>query len=240
MTQTDAEIYRNNFARRCFLEPADGDYIAARTLFRNQCYDQFLLPAQQCIEKYFKAILLFNTISCREPTHDLEQLLSKCELIDFIAFSEKTKEFIKQINGLECTRYLTYSFSARREYLLDLDNAVFEIRKFCRSDSQFARALARTDTTQLKKMTLRGLMISSGLLERVLQNRNRKFTNLRENLIWKNFYFGKRRKKRISFESGFWAKNAPLGIAQDRECYEAVKDYVYLPREVHNFFRRSS
>ena len=66
---------RHAFAKQCFFDIADCDYVGARTLFRNECWDQFLYLAHQCIEKYLKAILLFNDIKYQKGRHNLEKLL---------------------------------------------------------------------------------------------------------------------------------------------------------------------
>jgi HEPN domain-containing protein len=66
----DPETLLKDFAFRSFFEIADGDYIAARTLYRAKLLPQFLSASQQALEKYLKYILLLNRIhaQCGRPS----------------------------------------------------------------------------------------------------------------------------------------------------------------------------
>lgn len=56
------DAYLNDFATRSFRDIADQDYIMARAAYRATLYPQFLWSGLQAIEKYLKAILLYNRI----------------------------------------------------------------------------------------------------------------------------------------------------------------------------------
>ena len=63
----ELQIVLNTFASDVFRRQADFDYVAARANYKMQLRQQFLWSAQQSIEKYLKAILLFNGKSARYP-----------------------------------------------------------------------------------------------------------------------------------------------------------------------------
>lgn len=62
------QIVLNTFACDVFRKQADYDYISARANYRMRLRQQFLWSAQQAVEKYLKATLLFNGRSARYYT----------------------------------------------------------------------------------------------------------------------------------------------------------------------------
>lgn len=68
----------NSFARQSFRDQADRDYVAARLACRYELYRQFLWASQQAIEKYLKAILLYNRNEAKTG-HDLTKALLRVE-----------------------------------------------------------------------------------------------------------------------------------------------------------------
>lgn len=228
------------FARQCFLDIADADYIAARTLFRNECWDQFLYLAHQSIEKYLKAILLFNNVKYPQGGHNLEKLLNEVKEIKTIKLERKTEEFIKEIDHVNFIRYLSAPVHGERTYLIKLDETVWELRLFCGlTDERY-----KIDDEQAKDKLLDyslagGQIILFGYLEKILQNRNDKFTKQRNNLVWKNFRFGIRRKHQIKFASGMWYKNPIFFQGNDRWCkmaFNLLAKYVSLEKEIKDYF----
>jgi HEPN domain-containing protein len=236
MSVSQEQIFRNNFARQCFLNIADYDYISARTLFKNECFDQFLQLAQQSLEKYLKAILLFHGVKNKNGGHNLVILLQKCEKeISHVKFDKETKDIINKLNGSEHGRYLTYSFYGSSDYLLELDRAVMMIRRFCQSDTSTAKAYSETDSENLRKRYHSGKLVFAGKIENIIKN-PKKYKKLYSNLIWKNFYLGTKRKRSIYLDKTWWAKNSPLSVLDDIKHYDAVKDYVYLPNDFEKYF----
>lgn len=61
----ELQLVLNTFAKDVFRKQADCDYVAARSNYRLRLREQFLWSSLQAIEKYLKAILLFNGISAR-------------------------------------------------------------------------------------------------------------------------------------------------------------------------------
>lgn len=106
----DLQVVLNTFAKDVFRNQADCDYIAARANFRMQLRQQFLWSGQQALEKYLKAILLFNGQSARfrDPTvrrpreygHDLIALFDAVRAIPIFAFELEPKD--EQFLRLRC------------------------------------------------------------------------------------------------------------------------------------------
>ena len=228
--------YRIIFATRVFRDKADMDYIAARTLFRNDCCDEFLIFAQQCIEKYLKGILLYNKIP-NKSMHRLVSLIEKCDTLPHFKINDRTREFIKNIDGFDELRYASYiygSFFAERRYLFDLDYAVMDLRRYCTSNVVLAVALSSATEVELIRTTKKG-GFDSGLLETVQKPKDKNYSVLRSNLIWKNPYFSSQARIVNPLE-GLWAKGSGFSTNQIKEMYLAVKEYVHVPKEVSNYF----
>jgi hypothetical protein len=151
------KIFRTHFASGMFRDVADMDYISARTLFRNDCSDDFLVLAQQCVEKYLKDILLFNEVKHLKSTHCLMNLVSVCQLqIPHFKLPDKAIDFTKKIDGFDDLRYATYmsgGFSAERNHLTALDYTVMYLRVYCIPDKILAQKLSVVDEDKIVKIT---------------------------------------------------------------------------------------
>ena len=240
------EIYKNEFARRNFLGIADYEYVSARTLYRNECYDQFLTMAHQCIEKYLKAILLYNDKSTKFG-HDIEKGLDMVKKIEEIKLEGNTISFIKELEQVRFARYLTGPFYGRGYFLLNLDCAVWDLRLFCHNLKKPNFRLKDNKSKQnILNATIKGYgIIFSGELENIIKNRNEKYSKLKENLVWKNFMYGKRRKTRIkNFSDRSWSKNPSFLLngsdAENKKCYEYLKEYIHFEKEVRDYFNSIS
>ncbi len=66
-----------NFYAAELRKRADKDYISARLCYQNGLLENFLWDAQQCLEKYLKAIALFQKIDVKNSEHNLEELFKK-------------------------------------------------------------------------------------------------------------------------------------------------------------------
>ena len=241
MIATEETAIRRAFAKQCFLDVADGDYIGARTLFKNECWDQFLYLAHQCIEKYLKAILLFNDVKYPKGGHNLEKLLDEVKKITTVKLERETDDFIKEIDNAQFARYLSAPIRGEKKYLIKLDQTIWDIRLFCCPADQQCQINSKQNKSKLLDYSIAGRkIIFSGRLEQVLENRRGKFTKQKGNLIWKNFRFGKRRKRYIKFASGWWYKN-PIFFQGDDEWNEEVfnmlSQYVLFEKEVSDYFK---
>lgn len=241
MITVEEVAIRRTFAKQCFLDVADCDYIGARTLFRNECWDQFLYLAHQCIEKYLKTILLFNDVEYPKGGHNLEELLNEVKNIKTVKLEREIEDFIKEIDNAQFARYLSAPIHGEKKYLIKLDQTVWDLRLFCGPADQQCQINRKQDKGKLLDYSIAGKkIIFSGRLEQVLENRRGKFTKQKGNLIWKNFRFGKRRKRHIKFASGWWYKNPIFFQGDDErneEVFNMLSQYVLFEKEVRNYFK---
>lgn len=229
---------RNGYAKT-LRDIADGDYISARVLYKNHCFDQFLYFSHQCLEKYCKATLLFNDVKLSKNLgHDLNSILIKLDEISVFDISKDARDFINKLNDTYFSRYLSAPFYARRNYLNLLDLSVWQIRIFAQSDVDKIMNLKRLHKTG-PKLCIKTNAISHGLLEKIYVNRDKKEDVRRRYLIWKNPFYGLRR---LSEDEawGFWSKS-PVFFNDDNkwqvECYNYLRDYVRFEHEVHKYFK---
>jgi hypothetical protein len=136
-----------------FRDVADKDYIAARLLFRHDLELQFLWSALQAVEKYLKAILLYNGRNARGLGHSLTRAFDRVCSIDDVPFQFPTelRAFLQHLENFGQNRYLVMPHYVRGDELLQLDRAVWHIRRYCRSGSPntvIARHLARSPATE--------------------------------------------------------------------------------------------
>jgi hypothetical protein len=125
--------YINDFATRSFRDLADPDYIAARQCHRYELDQQFLWNSLQAIEKYLKAILLYNGSSAKGIGHDLGKGLARVQAITDIQFQlpDDVEKFISYVNGYGANRYLIHPTYLRDNALLELDRTVWHVRRYC-------------------------------------------------------------------------------------------------------------
>src|SRR5678815_5339299 len=101
----------NDFATRSFRDVADLDYIAARLACRAHLHSQFNWCALQAIEKYLKAILLYNRIRAKKVNHDLGIALKLMKSLPFeLDLSAPTMELIDYLGDVGRFRYLEISY----------------------------------------------------------------------------------------------------------------------------------
>ncbi len=239
VTVDHEKIFRTHFASRMFRDVADMDYISARTLFRNDCYDDFLVLAQQCVEKYLKGILLFNAVKHSKCTHRLMSLVDACQSqIPHFKLPNKAIDFIKKIDGFDDLRYAKYlfgGFSAERNHLIALDYTVMYLRLYCIADKVLAQKLSLADEDKIVMITKRGGVSFLNLLEKIQKGKDSKYQKLRSNLIWKNLYFSPR-VKIVNFRHGWWAKGSGFNPDELRKAYYALRDYIFIPKDVKEYF----
>jgi HEPN domain-containing protein len=238
---TDADL--NNFAIRSFRDTADQDYIAARLACRAGLIPQFHWSALQAIEKYLKGILLLNRIVAKNVRHDLERALTYAEKLSFrIELSKGSRELIKLLDTCGRFRYLETSWSMYGPRLCLLDQAVWEVRRYCQV-LDFEGVFPDGSRRNLLAANLKAITASeksphrfhlmAGRLEEIVA---KKAHPARAALIWQNFYFGPRGRKTVRMRTGFSAVNAPLSLHP--EILDEVLRYVFLPKEVVEAFRR--
>jgi len=213
----------NDFAVRSFRDIADGDYIAARMACRAALVTQFLWASQQAVEKYLKCILLLNRIEAKDVRHNLGKALSKINGSGKVplGLTNGTQNFIVRLDQYGQYHYLEVSNIAFGAELVNLDRAVWELRRYC--------TLAQEPRQeQLRNGVAAPLVsISDGYLEKILDDSK---NQAREPLLWQNGFFGKRTRKRVRLRKWFHAQNAPLYL--NPQILDEVLKYVYIPSNV--------
>ena len=228
----------NSFATRCFRDVADQDYIAARMSYRAQLIPQFLWSALQAVEKYLKAILLFNRIKAKDVGHNLAKAREHCQELPFhIKLSPSSDELIEHLDAFGRFRYLETSYYVHGPKLVELDKTIWEIRRYCRVLNDELK-LKNGQTINMLGLELERIAnsekeapqkfrLTGGILENIL---DRKDHPARKPLIWQNVFFGSctRNKVRVPIYSD--ATNSPLSLYP--EILAEVRKYVFLPEEV--------
>lgn len=238
MPDINTEALLNNFAVRCFRDVADHDYISARLAYRAGLFQQFHWSSLQAVEKYLKAILLFNRIKAKNLKHDLDKALQKTTELPFeFKISDVSREFIKHIDQFGRFRYLEISYYLYGPKLLELDHTVWDIRRYCKT-LNYDLILSDGRTKNMLEMELKGIEksrehkpknfpIPAGALERIIENKNHP---ARSALIWQNLYFSKRSRKNVRMSEHMHATNSPFYLHPEM-LYE-VEKYVLIPGDV--------
>lgn len=224
----------NDFARRAFRDMADQDYIASRLACRAELMPQFLWSAQQAFEKYLKYILLVNRLSAKVG-HDIVKAFDRAKNLPFkIELSNESLEFIKHVAVYGGNRYLDVSYFVDGLALLELDRAVWELRRYCQvfsvhwkklsEDQQRAFDEALSRVTANDEAPRHEFRIEGGYLEGVLENKKHP---ARDALIWQNAFFGVKARRTVKIKRLFYAANAPLYLFPD--MLDELAQYVQIP-----------
>ena len=147
----EKEVYINEFAIRSFRNTGDFDYIAARMAYKAKLYPQFLWSGLQAIEKYLKCILLLNRIKAKNIMHDLSAALDAAEqsLPFQILLSDESRKIIEYFDTYGRFRYFETPYHIYGEYLIKLDKAVWELRRYCKLINYDSKLSDGTKQSQL-------------------------------------------------------------------------------------------
>lgn len=240
----DINILLNDFATRCFRDLADGDYICARMAYRAKQIEQFHWMAVQAIEKYLKAILLYNKIKAPKVGHSLEKALEKCKQLPFaLSLSESSLALIEHLDRYGKSRYLEISYHIFGPKLIEFDKAVWEIRRYCRVINYELRkpdgnkvAVLPLELDLIKKsekIPPHKFNITGGHLEKILSRQDHP---ARPFLTWQNFFFSSRSRKVVSLRVHGETKNSPLLLHP--ELLDVINEYVFLPSKLLSAYRQ--
>lgn len=234
----DTDTLLNDFATRSFRDTADLDYISARMSFRAGLIEQFHWQSLQTLEKYLKAILLYNRIKARRVGHSLSKALEKAKQLPFkLELTRSASEFVTHLDTYGRFRYLEASYFVHGAKLLELDRTVWEIRRYCKVLNY---EISRTDGSKKQMLPVeleaidrskshapQQFRILGGALESIIDKRDHP---ARAPLIWQNGFFGKKKRRSVKARVVFQAKNSPLTLHP--EILHEVSKYIYLPKEV--------
>lgn len=225
----ELQLVLNTYAKDAFRKQADCDYVAARSNYRLRLREQFLWSSQQAIEKYLKAILLFNGIIARYPSeegtkkefrHDLVRLLAAVKKIELFSIDLESgdEEFLAYLSELGINRYLSKSAYNQRDAIQRLDRLVWRVRRYCQyvpgrglgveHDVPGMRAsFVRMIEHPAHDENPHAFRIMSGHLEKILE-RPRK-DPARQALVWANLWYGRRKRTAVTFRSFSSFEKAP-------------------------------
>lgn len=234
------DVLLNDFAIRCFRDIGDGDYIVARTAFRQRLIQQALWSGLQTLEKYLKCILLLNRVRATNVNHDLDTAIALVdrELPFKLRLPATVREFIVYLDTYGKYRYYESSFAAMGREMLRLDSTVWHVRRYCQvmdyelDDGQGnKRSMLQVELDKAeqgeKGRPEHYLWFPNGQLEKILADKK---NPARAALIWKNMFFGSRARKGIIWRTNMNAGNAPLTLHP--HIVDEVRKYVYLPKFV--------
>jgi len=220
----------------CLRDIADQDYIAARVLYRYELDHPSLWCALQAVEKYLKAILLYNRRDVRKIGHDIEKGLKLVKDITDLNFTvpHDVKDFVKYLNAFGQDRYLVQEFVVPEDYLSRLDKTVWYIRRYC----YYLRG--EKDGVDMLPYNLKRINDSRFLKEPwkyefppghggYLEEVKEKDLPSKEGLLWNNNYFAVPKRERVSFKKRILIKKSPLELHP--ECLKALKNLICIPKK---------
>ena len=242
----ELQIILNTCASDVFRRQADFDYIAARSNFRMQLRQQFLWSAQQAIEKYLKAILLFNGKSSRYPRgrrkefgHNLTALLEEVKTILIFKFELESEQerFIRYLADQGPNRYLGHTAYNASEVLRQLDDSVWHIRRYCQympdraiglpspipgmREAHVKAALSPSHKDQPQRFG-----VFAGDLEKIVK---RPPTDpARRALVWANLFYGTKRRTVVKYRTISSSEVPPNERNWSGVDWKAVEQYVKL------------
>ena len=233
----DLEAQLNNFATRCFRNVADRDYISARMCYRAGLISQFHWAALQAFEKYFKAILLYSRIKATNLGHNLAEAQTLAQTAQFkIKLSKTSVELLDHLGNYGNSRYLETSYFIHGPKLAELDQAVWELRRYCRvmnhllpipnSDPKPMLELEIERNEKAENQPPQKFRISGGELEKIIENRSHP---ARAPLIWQNKFYGSSHRKSVTVPIRRYAENSPLFLHP--QLLEHVRKFVFIPKK---------
>jgi HEPN domain-containing protein len=236
--QDKLDRFVNSFSTESFRDQADRDYIAARLACRHELFPQFLWASHQAMEKYLKAILLYNRVKATKVGHDLTLALSLTETLPFkIQLSPRSRKFIDHLAKVGEFRYIDIPFHVYGHLLVDLDLAVWEIRRYCQVLDFFGKILpleeqkrldaAWSDLAGSKTTSRYKFRLQSGLLEKIIDERKHPS---RAALLWHNPCYGIRKRATIRAKNHLNFQNPALYFYP--EMLDELVKYVFIPQKL--------
>ena len=211
------------FIAGSFRDVADADYLAARACWRRDLGLQFYWMALQAVEKYLKGILLFHRESAKDLSHDICKSLARVKKLPAmdLKFRPDVEKFISILCEQGLNRYFEANFMRQGVEILLLDECVWQLRIRCVALNKEIKEECNVIWTSQEhfekiKNYQRGenphrISIPYGLLEHIVARKS----EARKDLVWQNFYFGSRYRRRLKFKTGLPShkNHNPNGVA---------------------------
>ena len=142
-----------------------------------------------------------------------------------VRFSKEAIDFLKLLDHYGQNRYLDKMYVAHSHQIFMLDKLVAEIRKYCSID---AREIEHDGD-------IRNLRIPGGVLERIIDDKS---NPAREPLIWKNMYFGSRKRNKIALSTQkYTIAEFPI-LIRSPSLFNELSKYVKLPNEISKAYKK--
>jgi len=240
----DDTPYINDFANRSFRDSADQDYIMARIAYRKEFDQQFRWCSLQALEKYLKAILLYNRVSAQGIGHNLVEAVNRVKNINDLNFtlpSSDVDNFIEYISNYGADRYLSHPTHLRDDALLTLDETVWNVRRYCyfmrqvivkeENEISLFEVNKQKTTNPYYETNRHKYKIFNGYLEKVIEKRLPSYGDL----IWKNFFYGRVKKHKIkNFRFRMSSQNPTHSLHP--EIFSTLNQLVDFPRAIRSLY----
>ena len=159
-----------------------------------------------------------------------------------IDISDQTSAFIDHLSRCGEFRYLDVPYHVYGHILVDLDLAVWEIRRYCQVLEVFGKVLppreqallakARNDLAQSSTQSRHKFRLHGGLLETILNNPKHAS---RTALLWQNPVYGVRKRATIRVKRHLHAQNPLLSLYP--EMLDELVKYVFIPNKLAKAYR---
>ncbi len=244
MTDNTLQNALDAIAREGFRDLADYDYISARVSFKLNLREQFYWSALQAVEKYLKAILLFNQQKVKDLGHDIVKASKRVTDRTGVPLmlDESQLQFLELLQEFGNNRYGTRYTQIISAELERLDQTIWTIRNYARNISLAPDGVDKSDL-YLKLLGQQNLadaptsnQISGGALEKILSQDSD--DALRRELVWCNKYYGGpenaaqvptrvHSSSQIPVYERDWFTKAK--VYYDKTLSDAVRDFVKFP-----------
>lgn len=236
----ELQVVLNTFASDIFRKQADYDYISARANYRMQLRQQFLWSAHQAIEKYLKAILLFNGKSARyyftntgskrkEYGHDLDALNREVKKISDLGYvlEPKDEKFLSYLSSQGgANRYLSTTAHNPMDVIHQIDSLVWNVRRYCQyfwQEKSYRNLLVNDPYI---KMNPHKFSLFGGELEAILKRDSSDAA--KKALTWVNLHYGKKRKVHVAYTQFSSFEVPPNEREWQGVDWKVIEEYVKL------------
>jgi hypothetical protein len=150
--------------------------------------------------------------------HDIDKALSLTEKLPFeIKLSTRSRKFISHLSEVGEYRYIDVPFHVNGYVLIDLDLAVWEIRRYCQVlkvldkqlpiDEQKRLDQANSDLENSENTPRHKFRLHGGFLEKITDDKKHPS---RSALLWQNPCFGTRNRTKVKAMNHFSMQNPLL------------------------------